>query len=78
MAKKQRFCITLDGEEHEVIYTRPAFSRHVVIEIDGARYELPRGAREETFRLGDEQAILCIDRKGKASIRTRQGVAVEV
>lgn len=78
MAKKQQFHITLDGVEHEVIYTRPTFGRRVFIEIDGERYGLPRGAREEPFRLGDEQAILCIDRKGRASIRTRQGVAVEV
>ena len=75
MAKKQYFHITLDGVAHEIIYTRPPFSRRVTVEIDGERYELPRGRREEPFRLGDEQAILCIDRKGRASIRTRQGVA---
>ena len=78
MAKKQYFLIALDGEEHKIIYTRAAFSRSVTIEIDGEAFELPRGAREEPFRLGDEQAILTIAKNGKASISTRLGVAAEV
>ena len=78
VAKKQYFRIILDEVTHEVIYTRPSFSRHVLIEIDGEAFELPRGAREEPFRLGDEQAILCIAKNGKASIRTRYGAVDEV
>lgn len=78
MAKKQYFLIELDGAEHRVIYTRSAFSKNVHINIDGEEFELPRGVREEPFRLGDEQAILSIAKNGKASIRTRQGEAKEV
>ncbi len=73
MAKKQCFLIELEGEQHRVIYTRPAFSSKLVVEIDGEQFTLPRGAREEPFRLGDEQAILSIAKNGKASVRTRRG-----
>ena len=78
MAKKQYFLIGPDGEEHLVVYTRAVLSKAVRIEIDGEAFELPRGAREEPFRLGDEQAILSIAKNGKASIRTRYGEAQEV
>ena len=73
MAKKQCFTVTLDGVTHTLVYTRSAFWRHVVLEIDGERFELPKGAREEPFRLGDEQAILCIRCDGSAAIRMRDG-----
>lgn len=73
MPRTQRFCVTLDGVTHTLIYTRSAFWRHVVLEIDGERFELPRGEREEPFRLGDEQAILRIKRDGSAAILTRDG-----
>lgn len=78
MAKKQYFLIKLDGAEHRVIYTRSAFSKTIRINIDGEEFELPRGAREEPFRLGDEQAMLSIAKNGKVSIRTRKGEAQEV
>ena len=78
MAKKQCFLIESDGEQHRVIYTRAAFSNKIVVEIDGEQFTLPRGAREESFRLGDEQAILSIAKNGKASVRTRRGEAQEV
>lgn len=77
MAKTQLFTIVLDGEEHHLTYRRSLFWRHVELTIDGERYELPRGAREEPFRLGDEQAILCIRKDGSAAIRTRLGEAAE-
>lgn len=77
MAKRQYWEITLDGKTHRLTYTRRAFCSKVVLDIDGDRFELPRGEREEPFRLGDEQAILCIDRHGRAAIRTRQGTVEE-
>jgi hypothetical protein len=73
MPRTQRFVVTLDGVTHTLIYTRSAFWRHVVLEIDGERYDLPKGAREEPFRLGDEQAILRISNNGDAAIFTREG-----
>ncbi len=77
MAKIQRFTIVLDGEEHHLTYRRSIFWRHVELVIDGERYELPKGAREEPFCLGDEQAILCIRKDGSVAIRTRLGEAIE-
>ncbi len=76
MARTQRFIVTLQGVEHQLIYTRPRFRRMVILEIDGERYELPRGERQEPFILGGEQAILHIHRDGCASITTRAGDVV--
>ena len=73
MPRIQRFSVTLDGVTHTLVYTRSAFWRHVVLEIDGEIYELPRGEREEPFRLGDEQAVLRIRKDGSAAIFTREG-----
>ncbi len=77
MAKIQRWSITLDGVMHHLTYTRPFLSRHVILQIDDEQYKLPRGAREEPFRLGEEQAILRICRNGRAQILTRMGEAEE-
>ena len=73
MARIQRFHVLCGDVEHELIYTRPRFSHHVVLEIDGERFELPKGERQEPFRLGEEQAILCIGCDGRASILVRGG-----
>lgn len=78
MAKVQRFFISRGDITHELVYTRPCFSRRVVLEIDGERFELPRGERQEPFILGGEQAILRIDRDGRASIFVREGEVREV
>lgn len=77
MAKTQRFTIVFDGEEHRLTYRRSLFWRHVELDIDGETYKLPKGAREEPFRLGDEQAVLCIRKNGSAAIHTRLGEAFE-
>lgn len=77
MAKAQRFTVTQDGVEHKLIYRRSVLWRHVVLEIDGERYELPRGERQEPFILGGEQAILVIRKNGSAAILTREGEAKE-
>ena len=73
MAKVQRFTVTQDGVEHKLVYRRSAFWKNVVLEINGERYELPRGERQEPFILGGEQAILVIHKNGSASILTREG-----
>lgn len=77
MAKIQRFTVTLDGVEHKLVYRRGVFWRHVVLEIDGEKYELPRGERQEPFILGGEQAVLIIRRNGSAAIQTREGEVQE-
>lgn len=77
MAKIQRFTVTLDGEEHKLVYRRSAFWRHVMLEIDGEKYELPRGERQEPFILGGEQAVLIIRKNGSAAIQTREGEVQE-
>ena len=57
-----------------------AFSRIkgiMTINIDGEDFELPAGflgtraARREIFRIGDEQAVLVVDKKGKAELMFR-------
>ena len=77
MAKIQRFTVTLDGVEHKIVYRRGVFWRHVVLEIDGEKYELPRGERQEPFILGGEQAVLIIHKNGSAAIQTREGEVQE-
>ncbi len=77
MAKEQKWCVELDGTTYHITYTRRAFSGNVTMQINDESFTLPRGEREEIFRLGDEQAILCVDRHGKASIRLKQGMLEE-
>ena len=77
MAKKQTWHVVLDGEEHVVIYRRP-LGRHVIVEIDGEAFQIPRGAREEPFILGGEQAFLSIQKNGKASIRLKDEELCEI
>jgi len=77
MAKIQRFTVTLDGVEHKLVYRRGVFWRHVVLEIDDEKYELPRGERQEPFILGGEQAVLIIRKNGSAAIQTREGEVQE-
>ena len=78
MAKVQKWEIELNGEKFSLVYTRKALSGKVSMEINGEKFILPRKEREEIFRLGDEQAILCVDRKGKASIRIKNGEVAEL
>ena len=79
MAKKQKWHILgADGTEHVLTYTYSAFRREVTLTIDGECFLLPKGERQEPFRLGDEQAMLIIHRSGRAAIRTREGEAQEI
>ena len=47
------------------------------MQIDDQTFELPWGAREEIFRLGDEQAVLIVAKNGKIAIRLRDGLVAE-
>ena len=74
MSKKQAWSVTLDEENHEVAY---AFSRakgRMTVTIDGEAFDMPCGlfgckaARREPFRLGDYQAILAVEKNGRATL----------
>lgn len=77
MAKPQKWHVDLDGTAYTITYTHRAFSGKVTVQINEENFTLPCGEREEIFRLGDEQAILCIDHRGKATIRMKQGILEE-
>ena len=67
-----------DGMEHTLHYERHSIRRFLVVTVDGEQpFRLPWGAREEIFRLGDEQAILCVRANGMVSVRTAQGEFTE-
>ena len=77
MAKTQHWRVSLADGEHELTYTRYALRSTVTLTIDGECFTLPKGEREEPFRLGDEQAILIIRKNGSAAIRLRDGEITE-
>ena len=77
MAKTQHWRIARSGNEHVLTYTRYAIRNKITLEIDGECFTLPKGEREEPFRLGDEQAILIIRKNGSAAIRLRSGEVAE-
>ena len=77
MARKQTWSVMLDGVEHTVSYRR-ALGRCVIVEIDGEPFRIPKGAREEPFLLGGEQAVLSIQKNGKATLRLKDGEHCEV
>ena len=64
-------------ETHRVVYTFSRLRGRITVSIDGDAFELPAGflglcaARREIFRLGAEQAVLAVDRRGHASLILR-------
>ena len=78
MKKEQYFAPVCDGRVYRICCSRRSFHRGIRIEIDGEAFELPWGAREEIFRLGDEQAVLCVAKNGRVSIRVRDGEVPEL
>lgn len=77
MAKVQKWNIRTEDGEHRISYRHRAFCRTVTLEIDGEAFLLPRGKREEIFRVGEEQAILGIGGNGRATIRMKNGIIPE-
>ena len=73
MKKQQLFAPVVDGSVYRIRCTRRPFHKGLVLEINGESFSLPWGAREEIFRLGDEQAVLCVAATGRVSIRMRDG-----
>jgi hypothetical protein len=75
MSKKiQYFAPVCDGKTYHIRCQRFRFRKKLLIAIDGDEFELPWGEREEIFRLGDEQAVLCVAKDGSVSIRLRDGM----
>lgn len=63
-----------EREEHEITYRFSRLKGRITVSIDGDSFDLPAGplgmkaARREIFRLGDEQAVLAVDRMGHAQL----------
>lgn len=72
--------INAEGETHTVTYAFSRLKGKITVTIDGDAFDLPAGflgmhpARREIFRLGDEQAVLVVDGKGKPSLLFRAAV----
>ena len=72
----------LDGlklERHVVEYAFYRLRGRLTVTIDGEDFRLPAGflglgaARREIFRLGDEQAVLVVEKNGRAQLIFRGG-----
>lgn len=75
--KQTRWQTTVDEQTHEVIYRFSRLAGRITVAIDGEAFDLPAGllglraARREIFRLGDEQAVLVVEKGGRASLLLR-------
>ena len=64
-------------ETHRVVCTFSRLRGRITVSIDEDAFDLPAGflglcaARREIFRLGAEQAVLAVDRRGHASLILR-------
>ena len=72
--KQKNWSVIVDDISHTVNYTFARWKGRITVTIDGESFDLPAGflglkaARREIFRLGDEQAILAVDKKGEAEL----------
>lgn len=74
--RKQHWKITAEETVCDIAYS---FSRlgGMTVSIDGEAFKLPAGflglraAKREIFRVGDEQAILAVDGRGRAKLLFR-------
>ena len=72
--KQKTWSVCIDDTTHTVDYTFARLRGKVTVTIDGDSFDLPAGflglkvARREIFRLGDEQAVLAVDKKGNAEL----------
>ena len=78
MSRKQIFSPECDGVTYHITCVRHPWRRYLELSIDEQSFKLPWGEREEPFRLGEEQAILCVSRSGSVRIRLRDGEVPEV
>ncbi len=72
--KQKNWSVSVDDTTHTVAYAFAPIKGKITVAIDGESFDLPAGflglkaARREIFRLGDEQAILAVDKKGNAEL----------
>ncbi len=72
--KEKTWTIPTEDATHTVAYTFARLKGKITVTIDGDSFDLPAGflglkaARREIFRLGDEQAVLAVDKKGNAEL----------
>ena len=72
--KQKTWSVTVDDTTHTVEYTFARLKGKMTVTIDGESFDLPAGflglkvARREIFRLGDEQAVLAVNKKGEAEL----------
>ncbi len=72
--KQKTWSVTVDDTTHTVAYAFARVKGIITVTIDGDSFDLPAGflglkvARREIFRLGDEQAVLAVDKKGNAEL----------
>ncbi len=82
MAQATTWRIATEGSEHIITYSLKKFTGRMTITLDGDAFTLPAGflslkaARREPFRIVDadgeaEQAVLVVDKKGRASLLFR-------
>ncbi len=69
MAKVQKWYFE-DGEDKFTLeIARKAFSRKLTVKVNDDVFVLPKKpARKEVLKLGDTQAMLDIDKKGRATV----------
>lgn len=78
--KRMIWNIRTEGASHSVTYAFSRLRGKITVTIDGDSFDLPAGflgihpSRREIFRLGDEQAVLVVDGKGRASLLFRAAV----
>ena len=69
--------IQTQEENHIVTYQFARLKGKMTVTIDGDGFDLPAGflgmkaSKREIFRLGDEQAVLVVDQKGRAKLLFR-------
>ena len=82
MAKVTTWRIPAEAPTHTVIYSLNKFTGKMTVSLDGDEFTLSAGflslkaARREPFRIVDEegeaeQAVLVVDKKGRASLLFR-------
>ena len=72
--KQKNWSVCADDTLHTVAYAFARMKGKITVTIDEDSFDLPAGflglkvARREIFRLGDEQAVLVVNKKGDAEL----------
>lgn len=73
MAKKLKWEINIEGEEHTVSLEYAMLFGKAIVEIDGDRFDISTGpfklrGTSQVFRLGESQAILDFPKTGAPAV----------